>query len=67
LNVHHIEHDKEEGCNGKPFNLVPMCDYHHRREVHHEEDYKAYINKTLREGFKWGIWNEQEYIDKVMY
>ena len=67
LNVHHVDHDKEQGCNGKPFNLVPMCDKHHNLEQHHREEYKAYINKTLREGFKWGIWNEEEYMEKVMY
>jgi len=67
LNVHHVDHDKEQGCNGKPFNLVPMCDKHHNMEQHNQEDYKAYINKTLREGFKWGIWNEQDYIEQVMY
>jgi hypothetical protein len=65
--VHHIDHDKEEGCNGKPFNLILMCQKCHGKELHKEEEYKAYINKTLREGFKWGIWNEQEYIEKVMY
>jgi hypothetical protein len=65
--VHHIDHDKEQGCNGKPFNLIPMCQKCHGKELHNEEEYKAYINKTLREGFKWGIWNEQEYIEKVMY
>lgn len=67
LSVHHIHHDKDEGCNGKPFNLVPMCIEHHSKELHNEEEYATYINKTLREGFKWGIWNEQDYIEKVMY
>jgi len=67
LSVHHIDHDKEQGCNGKPFNLVPMSSHHHSKETYNEEEYRAYINKTLREGFKWGIWNEQEYIEKVMY
>jgi hypothetical protein len=67
LSVHHIDHDKEQGCNGKPFNLVPMSSEHHSKEIYNEEEYKQYINKTLREGFKWGIWNEQEYIEKVMY
>ena len=67
LSVHHIDHDKEQGCNGKPFNLVPMCIEHHTKEQYNQEEYKSYINKTLREGFKWGIWNEQEYIEKVMY
>ena len=67
LSVHHIYHDKNEGCNGLPFNLVPMCAEHHSKEIFKEEEYKAYINKTLREGFKWGIWNEEEYKEKVMY
>lgn len=67
LNVHHIDHDKEQGCNGKPFNLVPMSDTHHAKEQFNEKDYQDYINKTLREGFKWGIWNEKEYMEKVMY
>jgi hypothetical protein len=40
---------------------------HHLREQYNKEEYATYINKTLREGFKWGIWNEQEYIEKVMY
>lgn len=67
LSVHHIDHDKEQGCNGKPFNLVPMCDSHHSKEQYNKQEYAAYINKTLREGFKWGIWNEQDYIETVMY
>jgi hypothetical protein len=66
-NVHHIDHDKEQGCNGKPFNLVPMNDAEHARELYYEEEYKKYINKTLREGFKWGIWSQEEYMEKVMY
>jgi hypothetical protein len=65
--VHHIDHDKEQGCNGKPFNLVPMNRSEHSKEQHKKQEYIIYINKTLREGFKWGIWNEQEYIEKVMY
>lgn len=67
FDVHHIDHDKEQGCNGKPFNLVPLCRRCHALEGHLEEEYKTYINNTLREGFKWGIWSEQEYIEKVMY
>lgn len=65
--VHHIYHDKDEGCNGLPFNLVPLNARHHSREQYYQREYQDYINKTLREGFKWGIWNEQEYIEKVMY
>jgi len=25
LSVHHIDADKEQGCNGKPFKLIPLC------------------------------------------
>jgi hypothetical protein len=67
LCVHHVDHDKEQGCNGKSFNLIPMIRTQHNKEKYNEEEYKSYINKTLREGFKWGIWNEQEYIENVMY
>jgi len=67
LDVHHIDHDKEQGCNGKPFNLVPLCKHCHSRSIHFKEEYQNYINKTLEEGFKWGIWNREEYMEKVMY
>lgn len=65
--VHHIDHDKEQGCNGKPFNLVPLCAECHAKELHHEQGYKNYINKTLEEGFKWGIWSREQYELEVMY
>lgn len=67
LPVHHVDHDKEQGCNGKPFNLVPLCYDCHGDEFNDREGYQKYINKTLEEGFKWGIWNREEYIEKVMY
>jgi hypothetical protein len=67
LSVHHIDHDKEQGCNGKPFNLVPFCRICHSKEVHNSKQYREYINKTLDDGFKWGIWSEEEYKIKVMY
>jgi hypothetical protein len=67
LSVHHSDHDKEQGCNGKPFNLVPLCHDCHIDELNNQEEYQKYINNTLEEGFRWGIWNEEEYIEKVMY
>lgn len=67
LPVHHIDHDKEQGCNGKPFNLVPMCRRCHMKEGNNQEEYRQYVNKTLQEGFKWGIWSELEYQRLVMY
>jgi len=67
LSIHHIDHDKEQGCSGKPFNLVPLCHACHAVENHNEKEYQKYINKILEEGFKWGIWSREEYIQKVMY
>lgn len=67
LPVHHIDHDKEQGCSGKPFNLVPLCPSCHSKEGHDVEKYQKYINKTLEDGFLWGIWNRKEYEEKVMY
>jgi hypothetical protein len=67
LDVHHIDHDKDQGCNGKPFNLIPFCRTDHFKEGLNQEEFRQYINKTLREGFKWGIWSEEEYRLKVMY
>jgi hypothetical protein len=67
LSVHHILHDKNEGCNGIPFNLVPMCEACHLTERWDEEGFKKHINTALSEGFKWGIWSEQDYIKQVMY
>lgn len=29
LSVHHIDEDKEQGCNGKPWKLVPLCIHCH--------------------------------------
>lgn len=67
LDIHHIDHDKEQGCKGKPFNLVPMCMSCHGKEQHYEEEYTKYINKTIEEGFKWGIWSREQYQREVMY
>lgn len=31
LSVHHIDEDKEQGCNGKPWKLVPLCMHCHSK------------------------------------
>lgn len=67
LDVHHIDHDKEQGCNGKPFNLVPFCRSCHTKEGNNQEEYRDYVNKTMDAGFEWGIWSRREYELKVMY
>jgi hypothetical protein len=68
LSVHHVDRNKDAGCSGTPFNLVPLCKSCHDGDRNENmEEYVAYITKTLTEGFKWGIWSEQEYMEKVMY
>jgi hypothetical protein len=67
LHVHHIDHDKMQGCVGKPFNLVPLCDSDHSKEKFKEREFQEYIIKTLDEGFKWGIWSREQYEKEVMY
>ena len=29
LSVHHLDNDKEQGCNGKKWKLVPLCIHCH--------------------------------------
>lgn len=65
--VHHIDHDKEQGCSGKPFNLITLCPSCHAKELHREKEYHNYINKTLDSGFDWGIWDREQYKTQVMY
>jgi len=36
LSVHHIDSDKEQGCNGKPFKLVPVCMKCHGKVHNHK-------------------------------
>jgi hypothetical protein len=67
LSVHHADHDKDQGCNGVPFNLVPLCMECHGKEQSRQQEYRDYINKTLNEGFKWGIWSKEQYEIEVMY
>lgn len=33
LSVHHIDEDKEQGCNGKQWKLVPLCLKHHNSKI----------------------------------
>jgi|WetSurMetagenome_2_1015567.scaffolds.fasta_scaffold94313_2 hypothetical protein len=61
LAVHHIDHKKEQGCTGMPFNLVPLCTSCHSKEQHHIEIYQEKINKILDDGFSNGKWNRELY------
>jgi hypothetical protein len=67
LSVHHIDHDKEQGCNGRPFNLVPLCIECHAFELHNQEEFKEKINNILDDGFESGKWSREQYEHEVMY
>ena len=32
LSVHHVDEDKEQGCNGKSWNLKPLCMHCHNKK-----------------------------------
>lgn len=67
LHIHHIDHNKGQGCNGLPFNLVPLCTKCHGKENSKNDGFREYINKTLELGFDWGIWSRKQYEQEVMY
>ena len=67
LAVHHIDHNKEQGCSGVPFNLVPLCHDCHNNELFDVEGYKTRINAILDAGFASGRWDRERYLAEVMY
>ena len=67
LSVHHIHHNKTEGCHGIPFNLVPLCFDCHNEEQFKQEEYKTKINQILDGGFASGRWSRVAYEREVMY
>jgi len=46
--VHHIDYDKEQGCNGKTFELVPLCKSCHSKTNGERDGYKNEIINKLR-------------------
>ena len=42
LSVHHIDEDKEQGCNGKEWKLVPLCMKCHSKA--HKKDKIAFLS-----------------------
>ena len=46
LSIHHIDFDKDQGCNGKEFMLVPLCTKCHSwTNNHREESQELFIEK----------------------
>lgn len=48
LDVHHIDYDKEQGCNGKTFELVPLCTSCHGRTNSKREEYRKILLDKLQ-------------------
>jgi len=47
LSVHHIDGDKQQGCNDKPWFLVPLCLKCHGKMIKNMEFYISYIKDLL--------------------
>lgn len=47
LSVHHIDYDKEQGCNGKKWELVPLCMSCHIKTNHNRKENENKIRKLL--------------------
>ena len=46
--VHHIDYDKEQGCNGKTFELVPLCRSCHSKTNGERDEQQIMIINKLR-------------------
>jgi len=49
LSVHHIDYDKDQGCNGKTFELVPLCRSCHSKTNGEREEQQIMIINKLRD------------------
>lgn len=47
LDVHHIDYNKEQGCNGHEWHLVPLCHSCHGKSGINREEYKKRIKIRL--------------------
>ncbi len=47
LSVHHIDGDKEQGCNGKKWYLIPLCIKCHGKTIHSPKKYVELIQLLL--------------------
>ncbi len=58
LSVHHIDYDKEQGCNGKKWFLVPLCITHNSKANFYRQSWIKYINWLNN------LWNIKEMMQK---
>ena len=67
LHVHHIYYNKDDGCDGSPFNLVSLCHSCHSATNHNREEWEIYITKLFDNLFDNGIFSREYYNKEVMY
>jgi len=67
LSTHHIFYNKDDGCDGRPFNLVPLCHTCHTRTNHNREYWESFIPSLLEGMFNHGIFSREFYETDVMY
>jgi len=57
LSVHHIDGDKEQGCNGKKWFLVPLCMKCHAKTIRSPEKYVKLIQLLLNLYYIKDVWS----------
>lgn len=50
LDVHHVDYDKDQGCNGKQWILVPLCQSCHGKTNHDREFWESIIVEKIEYG-----------------
>ncbi len=59
LSVHHIYYDKQEGCNGKEMELIPLCTSCHMKTNYNTSYWTKHINSLIKYN------NIKEYMNNI--
>lgn len=51
LHVHHVDYDKEDGCNGRDPLFVPLCCSHHMATNHNRDGWELFFRYYLALGY----------------
>lgn len=58
LSVHHIDYDKQQGCNGKRWELIPLCSRCHARTINDKKrDWQQHFRELLKLYEIKNVWN----------
>lgn len=59
LHIHHVDYDKEQGCNGKHWRLIPLCNNCHGKTNNKKRDFwQQHLNSLV------SIYNIKDYMIK---